>query len=61
MSPRFPFCSGNTGVGLAMVAAAKGYKAIFTMPDYVTKEKQNSMRVFGAEVRPVPPCPFGTI
>jgi len=49
---------GNTGVGLAMVAAARGYKTVFTMPNYVTQEKQNAMKIYGAEVRPVPPCAF---
>ena len=41
---------GNTGVGLAMIAAAKGYKAIFAMPESVSKEKINSMKLYGAEV-----------
>ncbi len=49
---------GNTGIGLAMVAAARGYKTIFTMPNYVTQEKQNAMKIYGAEVRPVAPCAF---
>ena len=42
--------SGNTGIGLAMNAAARGYKAIFVMPDNATKERISLMRAYGAEV-----------
>ena len=42
--------SGNTGVGVAMVAAIKGYKAVFTMPDKMSQEKVNLLKSFGAEV-----------
>jgi len=42
--------SGNTGVGVAMVAALKGYKAIFTMPDKMSAEKVNLLKAFGAKV-----------
>ncbi len=42
--------SGNTGVGLAMVAAIKGYHAVFCMPDKVSSEKVNLLKAFGAEV-----------
>lgn len=42
--------SGNTGIGLAMNAAAKGYRAIFVMPDNSTIERINLMKAYGAEV-----------
>jgi cystathionine beta-synthase len=42
--------SGNTGVGLAMVAAQRGYRCIFTMPDKIAVEKRQLLRAFGAEV-----------
>ncbi len=43
--------SGNTGVGLAMVAAIRGYHAVFCMPDKVSSEKVNLLKAFGAEVQ----------
>lgn len=46
--------SGNTGVGLAMVAAVRGYHAIFTVPDKVAREKIDLLRAYGAEVHVCP-------
>ena len=42
--------SGNTGVGLAMVAQAKGYKCVFVCPDKVSEDKRNVLKAYGAEV-----------
>ena len=42
--------SGNTGLGLAMTAIARGYTCVFVMPDKISLEKQNLLRAYGAEV-----------
>ena len=48
--------SGNTGVGLALVAQTKGYRCVFVCPDKVSQDKQNVLRAYGAEVVVCPTC-----
>src|SRR4030042_317494 len=49
--------SGNTGAALAMLAAVKGYRAIFTVPAKTSREKVDLLKAFGAEVVVAPDVP----
>lgn len=50
--------AGNTGIGLAVVGNAKGYRTIIVMPETQSKEKQDTLRALGAELVLVPPAPY---
>ncbi|QJR16812.1 cysteine synthase A [Usitatibacter palustris] len=50
--------AGNTGIGLAHICAARGYKCVIVIPDNQSQEKMDLLRVLGADVRPVPPKPY---
>ncbi|WP_028918908.1 cysteine synthase A [Pseudoxanthomonas suwonensis] len=50
--------AGNTGIGLALIGASRGYRTIITMPQTQSREKIDALRVTGAEVRLVPAVPY---
>src|SRR2546421_4938818 len=50
--------AGNTGIGLAHICAARGYKCVIVIPDNQSQEKLELLRILGAEVRPVPSKPY---
>ncbi len=50
--------AGNTGIGLAMVGRARGYRVIIVIPETQTQEKKDMLRLFGAELVQVPAVPF---
>ena len=50
--------AGNTGIGIALVANAKGYKSIIVMPETQSREKMDTLRALGAQLVTVPAAPF---
>jgi len=50
--------AGNTGIGLALVANAKGYRTVIVIPDSQSEEKKDMLRLCGADLRQVPPAPY---
>ncbi|MGD1875105.1 MAG: cysteine synthase A [Mastigocoleus sp.] len=50
--------AGNTGIGLAHICKAKGYKCLIIIPETQSQEKMDALRALGAEVRPVPAVPY---
>jgi cysteine synthase A len=50
--------AGNTGIGLALVGRARGYRVVIVIPSSQTQEKKDMLRLFGAELVEVPPKPF---
>jgi len=50
--------AGNTGIGLAMVGRARGYRVVIVIPNTQTREKKDTLRLFGAELVEVPAVPF---
>ena len=50
--------AGNTGIGLALVAAARGYKCVIVIPETQTEEKKDMLRICGAELIQVPAVPY---
>ena len=50
--------AGNTGIGLALVGNARGYRTLILMPDTQSKEKMDALRLCGAQLRAVPAVPF---
>jgi cysteine synthase len=50
--------AGNTGIGLAVVANAMGFKTVIVIPDNQSQEKKDTLRLFGAELVEVPPVPY---
>jgi cysteine synthase A len=51
--------AGNTGIGLALVADARGYRTVIVIPDTQSQEKKDALRLFGAQLVEVPAVPYG--
>ncbi len=52
--------AGNTGIGLALVANAKGYRTVIVIPETQSQEKKDALRQFGADLREVPAAPYSS-
>src|SRR5918911_3889110 len=50
--------AGNTGIGLAVVANARGYRTLIVIPETQSQEKKDALRMFGAELIEVPAAPY---
>src|SRR5207342_325228 len=50
--------AGNTGIGLALVGNARGYKTVIVIPETQSQEKMDMLRLVGADLRPVPAVPY---
>ncbi|WP_414018037.1 pyridoxal-phosphate dependent enzyme [Mycobacterium avium] len=53
--------SGNTGIALALVAAARGYRCVLTMPETMSVERRMLLRALGAEIVPTPATKMSTL
>jgi cysteine synthase A len=51
--------AGNTGIGIALVASARGYRTVIVIPNTQSQEKKDTLRLFGAELVEVPALPYG--
>jgi cysteine synthase A len=52
--------AGNTGIGLALVGNARGYRTVVVIPNSQSQEKKDALRLYGAELREVPPAPYSS-
>jgi cysteine synthase A len=50
--------AGNTGIGLALVASALGYRTVIVIPNSQSQEKKDTLKIYGAELIEVPPAPY---
>ena len=50
--------AGNTGIGLALVGNARGYRTVIVIPETQSQEKMDMLRLVGADLRPVPAVPY---
>ncbi|MEQ1479355.1 pyridoxal-phosphate dependent enzyme, partial [Salmonella enterica] len=49
--------AGNVGIGIALVANARGYRSVIVMPDTQSQEKQDLLRLYGTDLRLIPAVP----